>query len=476
WRLKALAVPKESLGRIAAAVGAGGTKADGDLPLLTVSDDAPTAVVLKGARGGWQAGPDPGGRPEGEWLAKPIPVEAAPSAVGALFVSAEGAGRAVVALDRGKDRAVVECFDLTAAPAPDVKPAKTARAGAGGGPEPIRFDVPFGAHALNLSRDGSRLLTRVADSAGRLDVWSVPDGKHLFGWRPYLKTAKDKDEQAVEGAVFVGHDRVLTIGKANILTMWELPACRPVFSIANFNHQGGSASDSIRSHLASMQSRADSVLNRIKKGEISPEELSDPAALEAYLKGESRDGSRPYFDPARLPAVSPGGRYLALMHADELLFLDAATGETKGAVPVRGLYGAGAFDPSGRKFALTVQRPVGAMFLVVEMASGEVSAEFPLPVAGKNLQWCNFQHLIMDGQWLVDVDKKRVGWSYRMPNTVHAPLTPDGRHWAMLPRAPSSQRSSLAAVELPDEAVAKKLAAATADNQYILSPGGKISV
>ncbi|MGL4462444.1 MAG: hypothetical protein ACRC1K_09825 [Planctomycetia bacterium] len=105
-----------------------------------------------------------------------------------------------------------------------------------------------------------------------------------------------------------------------------------------------------------------------------------------------------------------------------------------------------------------------------------MSAEFPIPDAGDNLQWCDFQHLLLDGQWLVDIPKKRVGWTYRMPNAVHARSTPDGRHWAILPRAPGSQRVSLAAVELPDEAVAKRLTSAAADNHFVLAPGGKISV
>ncbi|MGL4462445.1 MAG: hypothetical protein ACRC1K_09830, partial [Planctomycetia bacterium] len=266
--------------------------------------------------GGWKAGPDPGGRPEGDWLTKPIPIDDdAAARVSGLFVSAQGAGRAVLAFDRDKDKAVVECYDLTAAEAKtaDSKPAKAAVGPAkSGGVPPIRFEIPFGVDVLALSRDGSRLLTRVTRSKGRLDLWSVPDGKHLGGWRPFAAAEKD-DDRFVDAAGFVGPDHVVAYSRGRTLSVWEARVARPLYSVEKYSEHN--LSRSMNRFLERLKSLREPNTRLFNAGE--------PPTMDDYYQESAR---------SLLPAVSPGGKTLVLAHDDRLLFVDALTGEPRGAV------------------------------------------------------------------------------------------------------------------------------------------------
>lgn len=435
--VKSVAVPREEITKAAAAVSSGGLAEDAGLPPLTsVNNEGAKAVALKGAVSSWKVQPDPAGKPGATFFQKPIAITTPSSSIGSVLVSAADSARAVMSLDQGEDKAVIECFDLT---------TSTKQAD---------FEIGFGCEALSLSREGTHLLTRNKGEQGRLDIWTIPDGKHVLGWRPYQADGGDKSK--VNAAVFIDATHVVSLSYGRKLTVWELPAARALYTIENFNQHG-----SPKSWEYSM-ARANRSINDLLSG-TSTKAADESQSVQTLL------------NPG-LPAISPGGKYLALLQNDQLVLLDSATGDITGILAVNGDLGAAAFHPSGERLAVTLKRPSGGWFTSWNLKDGKVEHEFPLPTLGKWLHWCDDTRLLLDQSKLIDTDHEMIVWSYQSPNAIHSPQSPDGRHTALMQQSVQSQQLSLAAIKLPEAVASAKLGGNVTKPAMILAPGMKLTL
>ncbi|MBT4864263.1 MAG: hypothetical protein HON53_03965 [Planctomycetaceae bacterium] len=433
--IKTIVLPRDEIANAAAAVRSGGLAEDAGLPPLTKATiDGAKAINLKDAVSSWKVQPDPAGQPGETFFEKPIPITAPASSIGSVLVSAADTARAVLSLDRGEDKAVVECFDLTTS-------TKMAD-----------FEINFGCEALSVSPEGTHLLTREKGGQGRLDIWSIPDGKHVAGWRPYRAESSDKSK--VTAATFIDATHVMTLSAGLKLTVWEVPAARALYTIENFNQRGA-----VKSWEYSVA--------RSQRG------ISD--LLSGAGKSDESETVQELLNPG-LPAVSPGGKYLAVLQGDQLALLDSVTGGIVGVLAVKGGLGAAAFHPSGERLAVTLKRPSGGWFTSWNLNDGKVEHEFPLPTLGTWLHWCDDSRLLLDNSKLIDTDHEMIVWSYQSPNAIHAAQSPDGRHTALMQQSAQSKQLSLAAIKLPDAAAAAKLAGTVSKPALVLEPGKKVTL
>ena len=435
-RLVAAPLPIAELAKSAAALSSGGLAEDAGLPPLTNASREPSALNLSSPGSAWKVAVDPAPKPKkGKLLEKSIPLKAAANTIGSVLVAP--VGRAVVALDQGPDKASFEVFSLADADKPE------------------SIETPFGCQALSLTTDGEQLLTRHTASPGRLDVWSVPKREHVVGWRPY-QGAKKEDE-LVAAAAFVDAKHVLTLSGGHDLTLWEVPACRAVYGIKDWNPAGLDSSALINARYQEAMAKIE---KRYKK------DIGKAVA----------ETVQPVLNPG-LPAISPGGKYVVIPQSGQLVFINAVTGDVLGSVAAKGAVGAAAFNPEGTKYAATLKQPGGGTLLTVNLDDGNVDAEFPIPLAGTWLHWCGDTTLLLDNSHLLDTRHKMIVWKYQIPNAVHSPQSPDGRHWAVLQQTPgNAQRLGLGAVVIPEPTVEKRLTSGKFEPDLLLGPGLSVTL
>jgi WD40 repeat protein len=433
--IRTIVLPRDEIANAAAAVSSGGLAEDAGLPPLTqANSDGAKVIDLKGAVSSWKVQPDPAEQPGATFFEQPIPISTPACSIGSVLISAADTARAVVSLDRGEDKAVIECYDLT---------TSTKQAD---------FEIAFGCKALSISPEGTHLLTRKKGSQGRLDIWTIPDGKHVAGWRPFRDESSDKSK--VTAATFIDAAHVMTLSAGRKLTVWEVPAARALYTIENFNQRGA------------VQSWEYSVA-RSQRG------ISD--FLSGVGKSDESESVQDLLNPG-LPTVSPGGKYLALLQGDQITLLNSATGDIVGVLAVKGGLGAAAFHPSGERLAVTLKRPSGGWFTSWNLNDGKVEHEFPLPTLGTWLHWCDDSRLLLDNSKLIDIDREMIVWSYQSANAIHAAQSPDGRHTALMQQSAQSNQLSLAAIKLPDATAAAKLAGTFSKPAMVLEPGKKITL
>lgn len=151
-----------------------------------------------------------------------------------------------IALDPPADASVQVAFAAAAPRAavlryPRVQPARPPERI--GGPAPTlavydlakgdrlgRFAVPTYAKLLDVSPDGSRVLTGSPGDFGpklvRLDLWSLPEGVHVAGWQP----SGGRIGADVSWARFMTDDRVLTLSR-NVLDCWSIEQGRSLWAV-----------------------------------------------------------------------------------------------------------------------------------------------------------------------------------------------------------------------------------------------------
>lgn len=430
-------LPLDEVVAAAATISAGGTADDADLPPLTKADDsASREVSLTSAA--WRVTPGtPDAVPE-NLLKDPVPINTGAQEPGAILLSTAGSGRAVIAFDEHENRAVVRLVELTDLP----------------GQRDI--EIPFGATVLDLSPDGTRLLTRVSASQGRLDLWSLPEGEHLAGWRPHL--GLDKGAGDLVAASFIDSEHVLSLSRDGLLTLWEVPACRSIYTVKDVRQNF--RPNSYQETMARIQAEYEAKM----------------AAIRGTRPGRNKEPEvQPVLNPG-LPAISPDGKTMALWHDGALYFLDSLSGQVTGTVSCSGPLGASAFSPSGTQFAATLHTPGGASLVTVQLSDGTISRDIPLPQHGSWLHWCSDSTLLLDNTRLIDLEHGRIVWTYLSRNAVHSPDSPGGLHIACLPSGGSSQQLRLAAVALPDSEAAQKISGNVPPPELILGERKKLSL
>ncbi len=177
---------------------------------------------------------------------------------------------------------------------------------------------------------------------------------------------------------------------------------------------------------------------------------------------------------ATQPGLSPNQQYLAVSTGRGYLLLDSRTGDQVGSFNIEGVMHAAAFHPDGTRFAASCQGLRGPSLVVWSMEDGSVLTEFPIQSVANQLHFCDKNHLLMNDDTLVDAEHRMIVWKYRLATGAHSPQSPDGRHWYVTPRGVSG--AELVAATLPEPQVAQSLASRSLKPEYLLEPGGNLSV
>lgn len=406
-------LPKNEIARGSEVIAGGGGISDVGLPPLTEGDTSATALVALGAAAGWRVKPDPAPA-EAAGVRRQTPVVFEIGQPGPPLISPDGS-RAVLwgsqdlthgpprrrnSQSKGDGLLAIESYDLQ----------KGKRIGG--------VSMNYKGRVLAAAPDVSRVAVATEktfhsakDAKVRIDVYSLPDGKPVAGFRPYDRT----DLAFRHYTAFVGSDLLVTGGWDVPLTAWSLPDCRAVYLVH----------------------------------EAQPRQLS------------------------------PGGKYLLATARGCLHFLDAATGEPLGTIPLTDDVTAAAFNAQGTKLAIatgvsgsiTASGLTSVRLRTWELTTGQPELDFAVPLSAGTIEWCGDEHLLLDNRSLVNLKQQGIVWNYNSFSNGHA--STGNRHW-WLTRTGANQ-FMLCRTELPDAAPAKAAAVQRSD-QGLLRPGMRISL
>lgn len=276
-----------------------------------------------------------------------------------------------------------------------------------------KIDVGFPCEMLAASPDGTRILVRGFEAATKGRL-------DVFSAETGehvvgwrpFQDDPNEDQREVTAAAFIDATHVATVNPLQKLAVWELPSCRAVYSV----------------------------------------------------------------DHRSQPALSPGGKYLALFDESNYEFRDALTGAARGSVRISGKVQGMSFHPNGQRLALAVSDRGGSYLLEVDLASGQIREEVPLPVSATRMHWCGEQFVLLDNARLLSLPHKAVAWSYSLPVGVHLPGSGDGRHWYVAVKSQRVPAPQLVAADMPGSDVAQRIANANLKPDYIVQPGSKVSL
>ncbi len=300
--------------------------------------------------------------------------------------------------------------------------------------------LPERHRLTDVSPDGTLMLSCDRDSLAdtRLDVWSIPQKRHLLGWRPSCSETRGSEYQ-VRWTQFVDNSRVLTFTSTGELVLWRLPQCQ-----------------------------AEWVLPEVASG----------------------------------GTLSPGRRHVQITLRDQRsLILEAATGEVIGQLEkaVHLPYFVSAFRSDGRALATArIQQPIeqepGGYIRVVtwDMSTGKISDDFAMPpvktkaCSTSQLSWLGPRHLLLFDEWVCDLSSHCLGWRYNF-TVLDVPRQPrgqfDGRHWYVCTAStPGQDRLSdsfaafLVARQLPSDQTLAAMARLRQTARPLLYPGCKVRI
>lgn len=172
-----------------------------------------------------------------------------------------------------------------------------------------------------------------------------------------------------------------------------------------------------------------------------------------------------------VPALSPGGRQLAVGYANGAAVIELATGKLLAHLPISEyeFERRVAFSPSGKQLAAADASNAS----IYDIATGEktLATKFISGKAGpggESFFWLDEEHLLADGSSVIHVPSKMGVWKYRHDAAAVAPLA--GRVWyafAGRGRTPAS----LVPLQLPHAAVKP-----VAPSELALQPGDEVSI
>lgn len=177
------------------------------------------------------------------------------------------------------------------------------------------------------------------------------------------------------------------------------------------------------------------------------------------------------------PAVSPGGRYVAVPVADAVVVLEALSGETAARLPGAPVgTSALAFSPDGKRLAAAAAQQI----VVWDLESGTQTHDFTLaaPSLAGTLAWIEPGQLLLGGTDLVDLERRVVLWRYAAAGQPAQAVRHGAKGTEVLRAAASLDRATRALVplRLPHDGARKMAAALDAAKILALGPGSAVSL
>ena len=278
-----------------------------------------------------------------------------------------------------------------------------------------RIDFSFPTVAVSVSPGAKTVATLSQDGSGRVDVWSLEDDRHLGGCQP---AGQRPDRQTPWFVEFIDAEHLL-VAVADELSLWEVSAWRQVYSLP--------------------------------------------------------------IGPIR-PALSPSRDHVlvSVPNQNRVAVIESITGNFRGAITTSSIPGdkplAAAFHHRGRWAAVLSGGAGSGELAVVETDSGRDTARIRIPVTGDVLQFCDDDHLLIDGQSLVSLAKERVVWTYQLAMGLHCRDTFAGCHWYVSAINPTDKSYILYGASLPEDAARKQIDSSTKTPALVMRPSDPIRV
>lgn len=411
--LKLANVPLDEIEVSAKTVEAGGEASDAGMPTLITADVSGVTPIAAGGVASWSMKPD-GTSPAAKPPKSSIALPRERPSIGGAFISNPSAGKAVVWYsDDFASVAFAKGLVIH-----QRKPPRT-------GPGTAMVDV------VDLASGKSQTTLELPYNCTVLDV--SPDGDAVA-----VKTRKPNEERmdvydvntgkpiagwrpyqqkedfhkGITIAKMIDRDHCLTQNFGNVTYLWKLPECKAVWR------------------------------------------LTDASNF----------------------CLSPGGKYLGFLSHSRYMFMEARTGELVAEIPVTMPEIHCAFHFMGTHLAVLASDRVSRKITVIDVATGKSTADFYTPQGNDTVQWCGDTALLIDGTWLVDLQKQRNAWQYQLPFGTRAQTQPDGRHWFLVASNPLDQNVFLTGAQLPEKQVADKIAATELPDESLLKPGMQIAL
>ncbi|QDT52845.1 hypothetical protein Pan44_08580 [Caulifigura coniformis] len=278
-----------------------------------------------------------------------------------------------------------------------------------------RVDFPFPTVAVSVNAGATTVATLAQDGSGRVDLWSLSDGVHLGGCQPAGPRADGEVPWFVE---FVDAQHLL-IAVADELAVWEVPGWKQVYSL-------------------------------------------------------SIGSIRPALSPARDHVL------VSVPNESRIAVVETLTGNVRGSIATSDLAGdrplAAVFDHRGEWAAVLSGGAGSGELVVVETDTGREGSRMRIPVTGDVIQFCDENHVLIDGEALVSLAKSRVVWNYELTTGVHCRESLGGYHWYVAAINASDKSYILSGAELPEEAIRKQIDASTRTASVVHRPTDPIQI
>lgn len=190
-------------------------------------------------------------------------------------------------------------------------------------------------------------------------------------------------------------------------------------------------------------------------------------------------------------AISPGGRYLAVMGSrDKLVMYDSANGRLAGELAVGDSLGAAtgvfqgmSFSPDGKQLGL-VYAGTNSRLLLLDTGSGtiadtiELAGKSPLASAyrGATVEWLGDRAWCLFGGTLVDRTTRRVVWNLSLPILDRLTARRTLAHGWIVSKTGAQNRKSVRFIPIPWQKIDASLAAMQEDAAPHLKPGMSVSL
>jgi hypothetical protein len=119
----------------------------------------------------------------------------------------------------------------------DTPPSEAVVLDLASGRESGRWTLPVPIGLVDISPDGTRVLSLTLEKSDRLDVWSTQDGTHIQGWRPASADGvpdgiASSEDSSMETACFATNDIVIVHHKsAEQLSAWSISEAKNLWRV-----------------------------------------------------------------------------------------------------------------------------------------------------------------------------------------------------------------------------------------------------
>jgi hypothetical protein len=415
-------LPVELFDKAREVIAQGGLAIDAVLPPITTANTE-TGLPLQLPTGAWSVTPDPAPIPEEPIIRKTLEFKL-PSRDGyfsQFFLSDAKSGKALIARKTQENKFRFYGEPIVFKAWVDVYDLDKGR-------KQASLEIPYPADAVAFSPSGNLVATRDAERQYRLDLWNPEEEAHHLAFRPFQDVAPEGElyggkirtdygeyvigSHQIAAVRFLDDEHLLTLSGHKRLRAWKLPECELIYEIEKIG----------------------------------------------------------------VPGISPGSQILAIHDSDHVMIFESRTGKPLGLLNAPGKMRAAGFDAAGKSLAVSVVRGADYFLYVWDLESGNQTASFPLPRPTDNLKFADQNNVLLNNRYLVNLESEAVAWNYRFPEESILPFSIDDRILYFGPLDAREPTIYLAAVNLPDESITNRIAAASLSSDSIPLSGKSVSV